>query len=344
MQRITSLDLARGFTVLIMPSIHVVMLYSQAGVQESLLGDILAFIAEGPGAQLFMLIMGIGFAFSSRLTSVYIIQRTCMLLIAAYALNIFKFIIPLYMGWLPDNLLNDLSLSNDYSSSFFFFYIGDVLHFAAIAFPLTYLVYRLKHYQYWSLLLAIVIMLLSPYVWDYKTGNAPIDHVLILFNGHPPETFFPVFPWLFYPLAGLSLGYFLKRFNVTKVIRIAGYTGFLLIAISLYFPPTMPQKDWLPFYRTAPADTIFHLGFVWTWLMLFQWLNKKIPDNPFFKLLTFCSKNITAIYILQWIMICWCLSITGYLQLDFTATFCWMAGITTATLVFTFLLTYARRK
>ena len=69
MQRIQSLDLARGFTVLFMPSVHVVMLYSQPQVQQSLLGDILAFIAEGPGAQLFMLLMGVSFTFSSRINT-----------------------------------------------------------------------------------------------------------------------------------------------------------------------------------------------------------------------------------------------------------------------------------
>lgn len=58
-QRNAALDVARGFIVFIMPAVHSVLLYSSPQVQSGWLGAILGFLAEGPGAQLFMLLMGL---------------------------------------------------------------------------------------------------------------------------------------------------------------------------------------------------------------------------------------------------------------------------------------------
>lgn len=338
MQRILSFDLVRGFTVLLMPSIHVVMLYSKPEVQYSLLGDVLGFIAEGPGAQLFMLLMGISFTCSKRITKRYVLKRSFQLLIAAYLLNLFKFIIPLGLGLLPQNLLKELQLESEIQAAVFFFLMGDILHFAAIAYLLLFLITKLKYYPYWSFLLAIALIFVSPYLWDKHTGIAFIDYPISLFNGHPPGTFFPVFPWLVYPLLGLTLGSILKKHDQNYVLKQTGVIGFAIIIVSFCFPATIASKDWLPFYRTAPADTIFHVGFVLLWLAIFHWLSKKLRSNQLFSLLTFCSKHITAIYIIQWILICWCMAFAGYLQLDMANTWIWMICITVTTLFLTYIL------
>jgi len=340
MKRIQSFDLARGFTVLIMPSIHVIMLYSIPSVQQSFLGDVLAFIAEGPGAQLFMLLMGVGFTLSSKINKKSVFKRALLLLVAAYGLNFLKFIVPLGLGLMPPNLLAELQQDDNYTSVPFFLLLGDILHFAMIAYLPLYLVYRLPRYYYWSLCLAILIIFISPMVWDLQTGIGALDYILQLLGGHPPVAFFPVFPWLVYPLIGMTLGFLLKKFDQNMVIKMAGWFGLAIIIFSFSFPATTEPTDWLPFYRTWPADTIFHLGFVLVWLAVIHWLSKKIKFNPFSKLLEFCSKNITSIYLIQWVLICWCLALTGYLQLNMMKSFCWMIGITT----FTLLLTYAIKK
>jgi len=115
---------------------------------------------------------------------------------------------------------------------------------------------------------------------------------------------------------------------------------------SCLFPATKPNKEWLSFYRTGPIDTLFHLGFVFTWLAIFHWINRKVPANLFFSLLNFCSRNITSIYIIQWVMICWGMTCAGYLSLGFLKTFCWMGAISTITFLLAALLkrVYAKPK
>jgi uncharacterized membrane protein len=110
MKRIKSLDLARGFTVLMIAPIHTVMLYSQLGVRETLMGKLLAFIAEGLGAQLFMLLMGLFFALAPKQRFVAIGKRTTYWMYGAFLLNIIKFVIPHFFGWLPDDFLHELNI------------------------------------------------------------------------------------------------------------------------------------------------------------------------------------------------------------------------------------------
>jgi len=51
-----------------------------------------------------------------------------------------------------------------------------------------------------------------------KTGFIFVDYILTLLGGHPPYVYFPVFPWIIYPLTGLSLGYYLKKFETSRVM------------------------------------------------------------------------------------------------------------------------------
>lgn len=325
--RIQYLDLARGFIVLVMPSVHVVMLYSHPAVQQSLLGYILKFLAEGPGAQLFMLLMGASLKFSKTITAQKVVHRTMLLLVGALALNTFKFCIPLKLGMLPHAFLEDFPLSG-----IRFLLLGDIFHFAAIAYPVTYFISRLNHYRLWAIGLAFTVMISAPYCWDIKTGNKIINLVLSYFTGGPPYVFFPVFPWLVYPLTGLAMARWLQS---GKFITI----GMAIISFSLVLPAT---TEFTSHYRTLPADTLFHTGIVLIWLALFHLLSKKIKSNIIFRILMFCSRNISSIYIIQWLLICWFFFIPGYLKLSLWPTLAWMMAITTTTLLLTHLLTKSK--
>lgn len=340
MSRIQSLDFARGFTVFVMPSIHVVMLYSNLNVQHSTLGNILAFLAEGPGAQLFMLLMGISMTLSSRVNKKTVLKRSLYLLLAAYALNFLKFIIPLGLGIFPVQLLRELHLQNNDSAILPLLSIGDILHFAAIACLLIYMVYSLPRYYYWSLAFAFIIIFLSPVFWDLHSDNCIVNYVFQLLGGHPPKVFFPVFPWLVYPLIGLHIGYYIKHLPVSRVFNIAGIIGMMLLLIGIILPESNSITAWLPFYRTNAPDTIYHLGVVLLWLYLCQWITKNVKHQLIFSLLKFLSKNITMVYLIQWILIAWILPFADYHTLGFIPTIFFMTTISGVSFFLSRLITY----
>ena len=133
MKRIQSLDLARGFTVLMIAPIHTVMLYSELSVRNTLPGNILTFVAEWHGAQVFMTVMGITFALSANLTPESVCRKALRLMVFAYLLNICKFIIPHLFGWLPPALLEYMKVDPGIHGYSQLFLLGDILHFAAVS-------------------------------------------------------------------------------------------------------------------------------------------------------------------------------------------------------------------
>src|ERR1700688_329 len=170
MKRIASLDLARGFTVLMIAPIHSVMLYSEYSVRNTLLGNFLAFVAEWHGAQVFMLIMGISFSFSKNQDLESGFRKAACLMVIAYSLNIVKFVLPHFFGWLPPNLLELLQVDPDIRGYTQLFLLGDILHFAALSLIILGIIFKFKKYEKIAVWMSVIICLSAPLLWD-STSN-----------------------------------------------------------------------------------------------------------------------------------------------------------------------------
>ena len=316
MPRSLSIDLAKGFTVLFIPAIHIAMLYADQNVHQSFFSLPFKLIAEWPGAQLLMFLMGMSFSFSKRST-VYHIKRALLILVTGYLLNVFKFLFLRWLGWLPSNFIHDLNFSHQHSSALNLFLIGDILQFAGLALLVHCLLRALKYESLFAVFLSYIIIVASPLFWDWHHPNIIVDHFLHLLGGSTPDTFFPLNPWLIYPLIGLAIGnYCRSEYRSLKAIFFSGaflfLSGFCMQFSPFHFPATL-------FWRTYPDKTIMHLGFVLVWISFWFWLEPylKAFENSFIiKLLSFCSRNITTIYLLQWIIIFWMLPLFGYNNLD----------------------------
>ena len=166
MKRIAALDYARGFTALFMAPVHAMLLYSRPEVRETLLGKFFAFVSEWHGAQVFMLLMGVSFSLSPKKDYRTVFARAVFLLLLAYLLNVFKFVLPYWFGWLPPLFLNELLVDHRGSNFFQLIFIGDILHFAWIALFILYFVSRLEAYQKYALVIAALACFFSPLFWD----------------------------------------------------------------------------------------------------------------------------------------------------------------------------------
>lgn len=325
--RIQSLDLARGFTVLMIAPVHTMMLYSKPSVHHTLLGYFFALIAEGPGAQLFMMLMGITFALSEK-SNKKIYKRAFLLLIVAYALNIVKFVIPLnffpaeFKNLLPANLI-DIIL------------IGDILHFAALALPVLYWINKFKNFPVVALMTAATVTLISPLLWDMKSSDFSVNYIFQLAGGAPPQVYFPLFPWLAYPLTGLLIGYSLEE-NQHNLFSNLKYIGIILIIAGWL----LDDGRTISFYRTFPSSTFMHIGIVLLWLYAWNVFAKYVAPNHFSRLLIFMSRNITKVYIIQWIIIMWMLPVIGYQALNLFSSILAILFTSCSTLLVTVTLNY----
>ena len=78
------------------------------------------------------------------------------------------------------------------------------------------------------------------------------------------------------------------------------------------------DNRWFPVGDYSRCGLQVHLvivGFVLIWLWIFSYLEKRLIGTQLADLLIFWSKNVTAIYIIQWVLIGWGMLFLGYQQL-----------------------------
>ncbi|HAO07641.1 MAG TPA: hypothetical protein DCQ50_11755 [Chryseobacterium sp.] len=335
------LALARGFIVFIMPAVHSVWLYSANDVKQGWLGISLGFLAEGPGAQSFMLLMGVFIVLGRPKTNKQIFSRSLIIFLMGYLLNLFKLVIPYYAGWIPEKFLTDNQFAVDAMLPLNLLLVGDILQFAAIAYLACSLINKVRKSAIVTIILIVFVLIASPVVWEFSANGFAGTKTLSLFNGSPPYVFFPVFPWLFYPLSGLLGARVMKKYSSnTDVGVLFGIAGWLLVLGGYYITQYEPNSWNLTFYRLGTGGTIMHGGIVLLWLALFIWLPLVIRNNFFFRLLSWVSKHITVIYLVQWVVIIWMLPLFGYNQLNILKSL--LAVFTTSTISFTLPLLFQK--
>lgn len=215
MNAITSrgLALARGFIVLIMPAVHSVLLYSTPEVKSGPLGITLGFLAEQPGAQLFMLQMGLFIGIGRKKSIQVILKRSIVLFLAGYLLNFLRLVLPYWWGGLPDAFLEYNNIAQNQYTGLYLLLAGDILQFAALAYLCCQMMQRMIKNIFAKVGLLVAILLVTPLTWMVQSDNSILQYPLGLFNGLPPKAFFPFFPWICYPLAGLVMAQVIKSYH-----------------------------------------------------------------------------------------------------------------------------------
>lgn len=240
-----------------------------------------------------------------------------ILLALAYILNTLKFLVPVWTGTMPAQLLSDFGIPAGPEGTLHLFLLGDILQLAAIALIILALLQKLPNYHYWAMALALLITLTTPLLWSIQHTNPFINYLFSLGWGYNAQVFFPVFPWLVYPLTGMAAGHYLQ--TVPNFFPKAALAGCFLAATGWLISATDPAFHWGDFYRTAQGGTLYYTGFLLIWLYVCHLAVKFIPWNAFFQLLTRLSRHITRVYFVQWILIFWLIELIGYRQLDITA-------------------------
>lgn len=323
--RVKEFDIARGFTVFIMPGVHVLMLYGNDPAKSSWLATIFGFLAEGPGAPLFMVLMGASFCFSSHTTWPQVLKRSALLLIAGYVLNFLKFTLLQITGLMPADFLAGYGIAPGRTGITTLLLVGDILQFAAIALVILRLIFALPRPYLVALIVCIFVIVVSPVHFSVAGHFYPAD----LFVGKSPLIFFPVFPWLAYPVAGLCTAYIVK--NTQHPFIFLRNIGIVLCVAACITAKCTGDALMANFYRSAPPSTLFHISVVLVWLYLIHILY----GQPFFtrtcSFFGWLSKHITSIYILQWIIVFWCLPAAGYAHNGIWQTITWMIILTAVT-------------
>lgn len=326
--RIAAIDIARGYTVLIMPMVHVFVVFGNADTHYSMPGRILSFFAEETGAPLFMFLMGLSAGLNRKTSPSVFCKRGLELMLLAFLLNFFKFVFPFLLGILPVCLLVDLGISTAETAVIGLLLIGDILHLASLSFFVFSISSLLGRYQ-WVIEIFVLLALLicASHGWPIRNTVG----IAAWIGGELPKAYFPLIPWLFYPLAGKLVSFVLLTF--ARPFWMYGLAGVVLLYISSFH--FLPHADLYHYYKPGVAGLLYYTGCSLIWLLVCNCFSNVKLFHGLKENLRFLSRHITMVYFIQWLLIIWSVGLIGYRQQGLWSTLFIALLITTVTVLLT---------
>lgn len=328
--RIVAFDLARGLAVLFMVLVHVLGHYGNDSAWASPIGQVVIFFGGPTAAPVFMFLMGASLAFSRRSTPRDVARRGLWLLALAYTLNVLRGGLPASLG-LATRYVTESQIAPYTPATLMT--IVDIHQLAGLAlFVLAGLVWLAPRARLplpgLAVALAVVVGLVSPALWGRTSGVAPLDLGLALLWGTDWNVFFPLFPWLVYPLVGFVYGRFVTGgAEPRRAIRRAGAGGLALGLVGAALIATRGAPIAVTdYWRQAPAVLLAIVGLVVAWLALADLVVERIRPRVVVAVLEGWSGRVTSMYCLHWILIGWGVGLVGHRQLD-------LAGVVVAMVV-----------
>jgi uncharacterized membrane protein len=286
--------------------VHVLENYGNEGVYDTGIGKAVEFFGGAPAAPVFMFIMGFFLVYPVDKGLRINVIRGAKLMGLGYLLSFLRYTLPEALG------------ITHYGGGFDFFsfiWEVDILQFAGFALILLALIRQGIPWPRTWILLAVLITVSAPLLWGIDTGVPIFDWLLDLVWGSYEEVWFPVFPWLAFPLLGMAFGHLVEirdgRITADRRIITAGVA---LLTAGLMLTWMDPGYHLGDYYRSGPGAIIWMSGFVVVWLFLCEFTVRNIPENAVCRLLYFWSKNVTVIYFAQWIIIGWGVAFFPYMQ------------------------------
>lgn len=315
-KRITAIDVARGMSVLLMIIIHTMLIYGDLETQtHTILGKIVLWL--GRGTAMFLITMGISFVLSRRQSFTAVSKRALYILGIGYGMNVLKFIVPEFVfGGLPTAFVEAYGLtSQTLETTMFFLLLGDILQLAGITLFLMALINHFSSSKYVPLLIATVILFVSKEVSGFRIDVLGINYICDLFFSDQFNVYFPVFPWSAFILIGMFLGRWYKETNENKALFFKNIlkVGLFSVVVGGLLNITNPSYHFADYYHLGPGGTILLLGVN---LLLLWIINKLVvlfgEQKVIFKRISFYSKNVTSLYVIQWVIINWGMCVFGF--------------------------------
>ena len=319
--RIRAFDLARGLAIVFMVMIHVLGHYGNDASWASPLGQVVIFLGGPTAAPVFMFLMGASLAFSRRASASGIARRGLWLLFLAYTLNVLRGVLPATLG-LATGYVTEADIS-PYTPATLLTLV-DIHQMAGLALlviaALTALLVASGRLvlRVGVIGLAVVIGLVSPSLWGTTTGVPPVDLGLALLWGTEWNVFFPLLPWIVYPLVGFVYGRTLvAQPDRRRFVRRIGLVGLAValagVATIAVAHPSIGVED---YWRQRPGVLLAILGLVLAWLALADVVVSRVRSNRVFDRLYGWSGRVTAMYCIHWILIGWGVGLVGHRDLE----------------------------
>lgn len=200
--RQVELDIAKGFAILFMVWVHTAETFGN----EQGIGNAIVEILGGPfAAPVFMVCMGIGMRYAKKTAAKDLAKRGAGLLFTGLILNVFRYVIPLFIGYAATG-------ETLFLYTFPFLFGVDILEFAGLAFLFFALAKKFSWSDKSLAAIAVLSSLCGMLLKEMSTGFLYADQFLgYIWGNDEAETYFPFLNWILFPVFGYLFGKLLRR-------------------------------------------------------------------------------------------------------------------------------------
>ncbi|MES2140400.1 MAG: heparan-alpha-glucosaminide N-acetyltransferase domain-containing protein [Bacteroidota bacterium] len=295
--RTPTADLLKGIAAVLMIQVHIIELFATDDIFKSNVGQLLLFLGGPPVAPLFMVIFGY-FIAQSKKTTIQLIVRGVKIIFLGIFLNLalnFNLILSVNKGLLDIDIWP-------------YIFGVDILLLAGLSIICIAL---LKKALDRSIILVIVFIIISAFLGNFlldQTTEQPfLKYILSLFYGASTWSYFPLFPWLSYSLTGIFLykiqqNYDLSLLHKPKAKIILGVSFLLFLALTIHYAITI-SSDLPAYYHHGLIFFLWVISFLFFYSFFINEIDKRFGTIILFVYLKWLGKNITIVYIIQWIII-----------------------------------------
>ena len=287
-------DTLKGLAVIFMIQVHIMEQFASISANNSILGKIAFFIGGPFCAPVFIAVMGY-FLASSKQNFLLTLKRGVLLFLLGILLNIGRSIhlfIAIFQGKFDYDLYH-------------FIFGADILTLAGLSIILLAFLQLISKKSLFLYLPILVFFAVSANLFIDTNQSEGI--FLAFFMGNIDHSYFPLFPWFSYVLAGYifrivyeKYQVYLKPFTYLHWIFIGILSAIILIFAPFAFNLSI---DLAAYYHHGFNFFIWVIGFMLIYLLIVNYLTKLFYNTIIIDFLSWCGKNVTVIYIIQWIII-----------------------------------------
>jgi hypothetical protein len=288
-------DLLKGIAVLLMIQVHIVELFANVSIFDSKIGRFLLFLGGSFVAPVFLFLFGYFIAYSNH-SNLQQIWRGLKIFFCGMLLNVA----------LNFNLLIKHNVGQIEFDIFPYLFGVDALQCAGLSLIIITLIQKV-FYKNNVIAIAFVLFLafLGGFLLQYKTDFIFLKYLSAFFYGSTSWSYFPLFPWVAYPLMGMI--FFKSKIDFKILAKpIVKISICLLFIVFLFFTLNYAIA------QSSNLNSYYHHGltfFLWTLIFLaFYCFIINEVDVLFgkyfvFKYIKWLGQNVTVIYVIQWILI-----------------------------------------
>jgi hypothetical protein len=289
-------DLLKGFAVFLIVPVHILETFIDNSGRESLFGEILLLLGGPFGVPIFMIVMGYFVAMSKKSVAQNILRGVLIFILGIF-LNIglnFHLLLKIWTeGWKFDPLQAIFGV--------------DIFYLAGLSIIILSVLKTLKYGQQWIAFALILFVSVSTSYFNEILMVTERNYILPFIGGKYSWSYFPLFPWLAYPLIGFlfqktepKIRKFIQK---QKVVSIA-FLALVFILVTLFsrfgIETTINLSE---YYHHTFLFFLWTLGVDALWVFLLWLVIQKFSKFPVIVFLRWLGKNITVFYVIQWLII-----------------------------------------